>query len=85
MMKKTSGEYRLPFSVIEAAVNGEAEAIRKVWKMYDPYMNTLCSRPYQDHYGNVRFMIDWSMKDFLRAQLAWAIMYNFRMDYDDDV
>lgn len=75
-------DYNLPYSVIKGAMEGEAEAIRRVWRQYDSYMNTLCARPYQDYYGNIRFMIDWDMKDFLKMQLAWAIMHNFNDDYE---
>ncbi|MEE1243036.1 helix-turn-helix domain-containing protein [Frisingicoccus sp.] len=81
MDKKKSSKY-LPVSVIEGAIQGEPEAIRAVWRRYDYYINTLCSRPYQDYYGNIRFMIDLSMKDFLKAQLAWAIMNNFKIEYE---
>ena len=38
-------------------------------------------RPYQDAYGNVKFMIDQDMKDFIQQELYRAIIYNFDIDF----
>ena len=70
-----------PFPVVEAAIRGDSDALQKIWRDYEPYVNTLCGRPYQDLYGNVQYMIDQDMKDYLREKLYWAIMHNFDMDY----
>ncbi len=70
-----------PFHVVRAAIHGNSDALQKIWREYEPYINTLCSRPYQDMYGNVQYMIDQDMKDYLREQLFWAITHNFDMYY----
>ena len=72
----------IPFPIVEAAIRGEKDALEKIWKIFERYTNTLCGRPYQDAYGNVQYMIDQDMKDFMRGQLYWAITHNFDMDYN---
>ena len=70
-----------PFSVVESAKCGDFETLQKIWKNYESYVNTLCGRPYQDAYGNVKFMIDQDMKDFIQQELYRAIIYNFDIDF----
>ena len=70
-----------PFSVVESAKRGDFETLQKIWKNYEPYVNTLCGRPYLDAYGNQKFMIDQDMKDYIYQEFLWAIIYNFDMDY----
>ena len=74
----------IPFPIVEAAIRGEKDALEKIWKDFERYINTLCGRPYQDAYGNVQYMIDQDMKDFMREQLYWAITHNFKMDFVRD-
>ena len=74
--------YLFPFSVVKAAIRGDADTLQKIWKDYESYVNTLCARPYQDAYGNQKYMIDQDMKDYMKDQLFWAITHNFDMDYD---
>jgi hypothetical protein len=74
--------YLFPFSVVKSAIRGDSDTLQKIWKDYEPYINTLCARPYQDAYGNQKYMIDQDMKDFMRGQLYWAITHNFDMDYN---
>lgn len=83
-MCRTYRDYRFPFPMVAAAMRGDSEAIESIWKNFEPYMNTLCARSYQDAYGNVAYMIDQDMKDYLKAQLAFAIIKNFNMDYGND-
>ena len=73
-----------PFSVVESAKRGDFDTLQKIWKSYEPYINTLCGRPYQDAYGNQKYMIDQDMKDYMKQQLFWAILHNFDMDYVQD-
>lgn len=80
-MSKKQKDYRFPFSIVQAAIRGDSAALQKIWSDYEPYVNTLCGRPYQDTYGNVHYMVDQDMKDYMRQQLMWAIMNNFDMNY----
>lgn len=77
-------DYRFPFPVVTAAVRGDSEAIENIWRSFEPYINTLCARSYQDAYGNVAYMIDQDMKDYMKAQLAIAIVKNFDMYYGEN-
>ena len=70
-----------PLSVVKSAIRGDADTLQKIWKDYEPYVNTLCARPYQDIYGNQKYMIDQDMKDYMKEQLFLAITYNFDIDY----
>lgn len=80
-MSKKHKDYRFPFSVVKSAIEGDSVALHKIWCDYEPYVNTLCGRPYQDAYGNVHYAVDQDMKDYMREQLIWAIMNNFDMNY----
>ena len=77
-------DYRYPFHVVEAAVKGDAQVIEMIWKDFEPYINTLCARTYQDKYGNVSYMFDQDMKDYMKEQLAMAITHNFDINYGQD-
>ena len=80
-MGKQRKTFLFPIQVVDAAIRGDSDALQKIWRDYEPYVNTLCGRPYQDMYGNVHYMIDQDMKDYLREQLYWAITHNFDKDY----
>ena len=41
----------LPLSVIEAARAGDAEAVERVLRYYEGYINKLCTRTLYDEYG----------------------------------
>lgn len=41
----------LPLSVIEAARAGDAEAVERVLRYYEGYINKLCTRTFYDEYG----------------------------------
>ena len=67
-MTKKFRDNRLPFSVVEAAVHGDADALAEVLKC--------------DDVGNLHYEVDWDMKEKIENMLIRAIIMNFKIDYD---
>lgn len=81
-MTKKFRDNRLPFSVVEAAVHGDADALAEVLKCHDAYMCKLCTRKFYDNVGNLHYEVDWDMKENIENMLIRAIIMNFKIDYD---
>jgi len=62
------------FETIEAATTGDIIAINAVLRHYDGYMNSLCSRPCVDTYGNFYMAVDPEMKRRLETKLITKIL-----------
>ena len=66
----------LPLSVIEAARAGDSEAVERVLRYYEGYINKLCTRTLYDEYGQPHVCVDEYMKRRLEIKLiplsAWA-------------
>lgn len=65
----------LPIEVIEAAQNGEADAIEKVLRYYENYINKLCTRAFYGKDGRCHRQVDEYMKKRLQNKLVYAIVY----------
>ena len=52
----------LPLSVIKAARAGDAEAVERVLRYYEGYINKLCTRTLYDEYGQPHVCVDEYMK-----------------------
>ena len=68
----------LPLSVIEAARAGDAEAVERVLRYYEGYINKLCTRTLYDEYGQPHVCVDEYMKHRLENKLIYAIVCNSR-------
>ena len=80
-MNKSIGKTRLlPFSVIEAAANGDVDAINKVLKHYEGYIIVLSTRKFHDEYGNTRYFVDEEIRRTLETNLIVRIL-----DFDVDM
>ena len=65
---------RFPRPVIEAARTRDAEAVERVLRYYEGYINKLCTRTLYDEYGNPYVCLDEWMKHHLENKLMQAIV-----------
>ena len=68
------GRALLPMSVIEAARAGDAEAVERVLRYYEGYINKLCTRTVYDENGCPHARLDEYMKSRLENKLIRAIL-----------
>lgn len=75
-MKQPSykGRELLPLSVIEAARAGDAEAVERVLRYYEGYINKLCTRTLYDEIGQPHVCVDEFMKRRLEIKLIHSIV-----------
>jgi hypothetical protein len=63
----------VPFSIIELAARGDAEAINTVLKHFRGYITTLSTKKLCDEYGNPYICIDEGLRRRLETKLITAI------------
>lgn len=64
----------LPYAVIEKASFGDIEAINKVLKHYEAYINSLSTRKLYDDNGTTHYFIDQEMKRRLETKLIIKLL-----------
>ena len=71
-----SKQYRkMPeFEVIQAAIEGDAEAINQVLSHFQPFINSECKREYRDEYGRGHYVADEYMKRRMETKLITKIL-----------
>lgn len=74
MKQNNQREKLLPFPIIEAASNGDADAINLVLKHYEGYITTLSTRTLYDEYGNPHICVDEGIRRRLQTKLITAII-----------
>lgn len=75
-MKKPTykGKELLPLSVIDAARDGDAQAVDQVLRYYEGYINKLCTRTLCDPDGQPHVRVDEYMKRRLEIKLIHSIV-----------
>ncbi len=68
----------LPFPVITAAINGDADAINAVVKYYTGYITALATRQLYDENGTPFLGVDEEMRRRLETKLITRIL-NFKL------
>lgn len=68
------GKELLPLSVIDAAREGDAQAVDSVLRYYEGYINKLCTRTLYDPDGQPRVRVDEYMKRRLEIKLIHSIV-----------
>ena len=71
---KTQNYNLLPFSIIEAAVSGDVDAINKVLKHYEGYIMALSTVRLFDEYGKVHYAVDYEIRRTLETKLITKIL-----------
>ena len=57
------------YELIEKAVSGDEEAISRILKIYEPYINTLASQTLFDKEGNEYMGVNVDLKEYLTSKL----------------
>lgn len=70
----------IPFSIIEAANNGDTIAIHYILKHYEGYIVTLATKLLTDEYSNGYFFVDKEMQEQLITALLQMIL-DFEIQY----
>ncbi len=60
---------KLSYNLIERAVSGDESAVKRIVAIYEPYINTLASKPLYDSEGNEYIGINVDLKDHLTQKL----------------
>lgn len=74
MKQNNQREKLLPSPVIEAASNGDTDAINQVLQHYEGYITTLSTRTLYDEYGNPHICVDEGIRRRLQTKLITAII-----------
>ena len=67
-------------NTIRAAHNGDAEAMRKIIRHYQPYIKYCSRRRFFDEYGNRYDFIDDDIRQRIESKLMYQIIYEFDPD-----
>lgn len=70
-------EKLIPYAVIVAAKRGDPEAMQRILRHYDPYINACSRRVLFDEYGNQYTLVDEEIKNRIQAKLMYQIIYDF--------
>lgn len=60
---------KLSYDLIERAILGDETAVNRIVEIYEPYINTLASKPLYDSKGNEYIGINVDLKDNLIRKL----------------
>lgn len=74
MTKTASKSGVLPYAVIEAAVQGDPEAVNTVVRHYSGYIAALSMRTSYDKYGNPYTSVDEELRRRLETKLIITIL-----------
>lgn len=71
-----SKKHREPpeFEVIQAAIEGDAEAINQILAYFQPFINNECKREFKDEFGRVYYVVDEYMKRRMETKLITKIL-----------
>lgn len=69
----------LPLPVIQAAMEGDGEALAAVLNHYKGYIRYLAMRPLKDEYGNEYLCVNKDMRHRLKAKLIHSIATGFKI------
>ena len=64
----------LPYATIQAATEGDAEAIGAVLQHYEGYIARLSLRPIRNSYGYTKLCVDETMRRRLEIKLITSIL-----------
>lgn len=76
--KKQAASALPPFQTIQAASEGDIEAIHAVLKHYEGYITALSIRRFYDEYGQVHYCVDETLRRRLETKLITKAL-NFKI------
>ena len=62
------------FEIIQAAIEGDAEAINQILSYFQSYINSECKRKYEDEFERIHYVTDEYMKRRLETKLITKIL-----------
>ena len=72
---KSKKHRELPgLEIIQAAIEGVAEAINQILSYFQPFINSECKREYKDEFGRVHYVVDEYMKRRMETKLITKIL-----------
>lgn len=75
--KRKEEKHLLPFHIIKAASEGDAEAIQAVLKHYESYIAKLFTRKMYDEFGQAHYCVDETLRRRLETKLiAKTLAFN---------
>ena len=75
--KRKEEKHLLPFHIIKAASEGDAEAIQAVLKHYESYIAKLSTRKMYDEFGQTNYCVDETLRRRLETKLiAKTLAFN---------
>ena len=75
--KRKEEKHLLPFHIIKAASEGDAEAIQAVLKHYEGYIARLSTRKMCDEFGQIHYCVDETLRRRLETKLiAKTLAFN---------
>ncbi len=75
--KRKEEKHLLPFHIIKAASEGDAEAIQAVLKHYEGYIARLSTRKMYDEFGQIHYCVDETLRRRLETKLiAKTLAFN---------
>ena len=75
--KRKEEKHLLPFHIIKAALEGDAEAIQAVLKHYESYIAKLSTRKMYDEFGQAHYCVDETLRRRLETKLiAKTLAFN---------
>ena len=73
-MKKKKHREMPEFETIQAAIEGDAEAINQILSYIQPFINSECKREYEDEFGRAHYVNDEYMKRRMETKLIVKIL-----------
>ena len=74
------GKEPLPLSVYVSARAGDPQAVERLLRYYDNYMNCLCTRTLYDDCGQLHVCVDEYMKHRLENKLIYSVLADTKSD-----
>ncbi len=71
---------RIPYTVIAAAKQGDAEAMNAVLKNFETYISHCARRTMRDEYNNRSAYIDSEIVERIEEKLMLGIIYHFDLE-----
>lgn len=69
----------VPFEVILAAKQGDAEAMAKILKHFESYIAQMSTRLFYDEFGQSHRCIDYELKQRIECRLMAQIILKFKI------
>ncbi len=73
-MKEKKHREMPEFETIQAAIEGDAEAINQILLYFQPFIKSECKREYRDEFGGIHYVADEYMKRRLETKLITKIL-----------